>query len=659
MNQRMSLRSRFVLFCLACLVPISIAVSYFVVRSTDRSAEQLTSNQTTIASMADQSVSSFFERNIVTLESLAQTSPIMSMDAEQADIVLGATSAVRSEISGLFLIDANGVMVRPPATGNVDYLVGLGEQFEATMANQQVMISSRIQVSDEVANLVITVPVVTNAQTEQVVNGDTSETSPETTEADTETTPPGQVVGVVGAVVRIEQLEQAVLPLARGDTEIAVIRSNNETLVATAGIKLQSESFIASELVVLDQARNGASGTFDTSVVDNEQMVGVYQPLVFENFTWATIVANPAPDTFLEGLWFEGVLVIVLAGVVMLAIAFVLGELTARPVRELAAKARALSQGDFVPVPISTGTHEVHELFDSLDLISTQLQSHSTEQSETQRIRLTQTRQMRDLLRRTLRLQEDEQRRIASEIHDAVSPLITGALYQARALELGNGSTPPEERAASLKSVNSLLERATEELHGVIFDLRPPDLDDLGVVAAIQAYASSQQRSSLNLHLELGEEPPGLTSEVRLGLYRITQEALHNVMRHAGADEALIRIESTDDMLRLTIRDNGSGFDPETAIRPTSLGLLSMRERAAAIGANLTVVSRPGGGAAIIVERTHTGSVMSDDVLANLISIESQRHGESRLDEEPATEDGNTVHNDQGNIAPVEGAPSS
>jgi signal transduction histidine kinase len=197
----------------------------------------------------------------------------------------------------------------------------------------------------------------------------------------------------------------------------------------------------------------------------------------------------------------------------------------------------------------------------------------------------------------------------------------------------------------------------------VIFDLRPPDLDDLGVVAAIQAYATSIQRTNLNVRLDLGEEPPELTSEVRLGMYRIVQEALHNVMRHSGADEALVRLESTETLLRLTIRDNGSGFDPETAIRPTSLGLLSMRERAAAIGASLTIVSRPGGGTAIILERTHTESVMSDDVLADLISVEHTRssHDGHALNEgdtaEVSATSGDPLHNGASTHRSAEGEP--
>jgi two-component system sensor kinase len=142
-----------------------------------------------------------------------------------------------------------------------------------------------------------------------------------------------------------------------------------------------------------------------------------------------------------------------------------------------------------------------------------------------------------------------------------------------------------------------------EELHGVVFALRPPDLDDIGVVAAIERYITQVQRSGLNAHLEAEEEPPPLTPEVRLAIYRIVQEALHNALRHAAADEAVVRFETMDDTLRVTIRDNGAGFNPQHTARPTALGLLSMRERAAAIGATFAVMSRPGDGTTVMIER--------------------------------------------------------
>lgn len=654
MIQRMSLRTRFILFALACLLPLLLALGYFLDRSAERNRDHIVDNQFTIASLVDRSVSSFFIRNITDLESLAANPAVISMDPDAAHQVLGAASLNHSEFSALFLVDVNGQVVRPPGTTD-DVISGLGEQFTNTMANQEVRVSSRIPVSEEVVNIVITVPVITadeNAATNGDGTGESTPVSNQQSSTESAATGPGTVVGALGVIIRMEQLEQVVLPLARGNTEIAIVRGTNEVFLATAGIRRDPEYWVNEISPQLELARNGGTGEFTFESLDGAALLGVYQPLVIENMTWATIVTNPAPRSYVEHLMSQGLVVLGLAAVAILALAVVVGELTARPIVKLTSQLQAIRQGDFSRRIEPVGTGEVRDL--SLELAGgvSEIEAQTSALDEIEQFREVQTRQMRDLLRRTLRMQEDEQRRIASEIHDAVSPLITGALYQARALQMSNGSTSHDDREQALASVNSLLERATEELHGVIFDLRPPDLDDLGVVAAIEAYMASIRRPSLNVRLELGEEPPSLSSEVRLGLYRIVQEAIHNVMRHSGADEALVRIESSDDLLRLTIRDNGSGFDPETAIRPTSLGLLSMRERAAAIGATFTVVSRAGGGAAIIVERAHTGSVMSDDVLADLMLVE-------RTGDDEATTNGESMHNGTASVGATEGASDS
>ncbi len=665
MLERMSLRTRFVLFSLACLVPLFLTVVFFLNRSIERNTDQLVSNEYTIASLVDRSVMGYFERNIAALESLARNPVISALEPQSATDLLGQASTVRSEFSILFLVDSSGQIISPTTNPPGVIVAELGDQLTQTIEQRQVRVSPRITVSEDTEVMVLSVPVVTVAETESTTDEPAADAAPETDEeapaegeAGTgETTPPGQVVGALGVVLPMDQLEDLVLPLARGQTDIAVIRPD-ELLLATSGIQREEATFLSEEAQVIELARSGESGEFDSINASGDGIVGVYQPLGVAGATWATIVTNPAPQSYVESLWFQGLLVLLCAGLAIVALAVVLGELTARPLRSLARKAVAMQGGDFSARIEPVGSGEVRTLSTAMAEMTSQLEGQVQGLEDVQHVRENQTRQMRDLLRRTLRLQEDEQRRIASEIHDAVSPLITGALYQARALQMSNGSTPHEESEAALSSVNHLLERATTELHGVIFDLRPPDLDDLGVVAAIQAYATSIQRTSHNVRLDLGEEPPELTSEVRLGMYRIVQEALHNVMRHSGADEALVRLESTESLLRLTIRDNGSGFDPETAIRPTSLGLLSMRERAAAIGASLTIVSRPGGGTAIILERAHTESVMSDDVLADLISVEHEKYGHDEVDatDIPAA-NGDPMHNGASVSRAVAGEP--
>jgi signal transduction histidine kinase len=264
-----------------------------------------------------------------------------------------------------------------------------------------------------------------------------------------------------------------------------------------------------------------------------------------------------------------------------------------------------------------------------------------------------QAERLRDLLRRTVRLQEDERRRIATDIHDAVSPLITGALYQAQAVRIArstngnghghdgvNGHHPDQDEAdaeiAGLQEVGELLERAMRELHDVIFDLRPPDLDDIGLEAAIQRHVDQVNRSGLRCSLEVVGEERRLSPEARLAIYRIVQEALHNAIRHARADESFVRIEWLADRLRVTVQDDGSGFETEGSGWRAGLGLMSMRERAGSIGAAFDVVSRPGTGTAIVLERMNDGL----DLTAEYPVLDSE------LVPSPETGDGDIVAKD-------------
>jgi signal transduction histidine kinase len=616
-----------VLFALASLIPLFVVVYFFLDRSIDRNSQLLVDNEYTIAGMVDSSLSGYLNRNVAALENLSQVPAVTELDSNRVNTLLGEVTTVRPEINGLFVVNEQLQLVG--SSGNLQppgLLDNVSDQLGQTMVNREVRVSPRIDVSDESTIVVVSVPVIPVSETETVSDGTGgTATNPTVPQSPTPpSTPPGQVVGVIGAILALDNLEQLVLPFARGETEIAIV-SESEVFLATNDIYREESAFLQSRGSVIQQALDGETGDVITRDMSGARRVDVYQPVTFEGATWAVIVSNPTIQTFAQNVWSRGVIVLTLAALVILAMAVALGELTARPLRLLSRKAAAMQRGDFGTTIEPIGSGEILSLSTAMSEMSHQLESqvHGLEQSQSERER--QTGQMRDLLRRTLRLQEDERRRIAGEIHDAVSPLITGALYQARALKMTNGSTPVEDRDLSLTKVGQLLERASEELHGVIFDLRPPDLDDIGVVAALEAYIHSLQRTGFTCTLEVTDDLPPLTPEVRLGIYRIVQEALHNVMRHSGADEVVVRLESTSDLLRITIRDNGAGFDPERAVRPTSLGLLSMRERAAVIGATFTIVSRPGGGTAIVLERPNTGNVMSDDVLADLIGIEGHR----------------------------------
>ena len=350
------------------------------------------------------------------------------------------------------------------------------------------------------------------------------------------------------------------------------------------------------------------SGGIRTYVDQNgSKRYAVYTPVA--GSTWGVLVTHPSPAAYAPNreMITRAALIVLATALATLAVAALSAELQARPLRQLQIQAQALAIGDNTPRdPIQGGGDEIAELSQALNDLAARSGEQVRDLHQAREDAASQAEQLRELNRRTVRLQEDERRRIAGEIHDAVTPLITGALYQVSALRIGaaeNGGRQIVLRDAALDNVGDLLSKAMDELHRVIFALRPPDLDDIGVIAAIERYIAQVQRSGLNVQLEVSGEQPSLTPEVRLAIYRIVQEALHNALRHAAADEAYVRFETANEILRVTVRDNGAGFNPDLGARPSALGLLSMRERAAAIGATFAVMSRPGDGTTVLIER--------------------------------------------------------
>lgn len=633
--QRWSLRTRFLLFALACLIPFAAVVAYSFDRDRDRSIDRLVAHEISMASAVSRGVSSYLATNADALEGIAQLESVISLNPEQSGDSLGQARNVRPELSGIFLINTENEIVSSSGTDPELLLPYVTPQLEQTVSHNAVTISQRIPLDNESSVIVLMVPVTTVQTTATTAAPGDTEAAEDAPESDIVTTqptptptpdseqavqPPGQTTGVIGGVMQVERLAQATLPSSRGLSEIAVA-SNGEILFSTGGIDRETSTLLSDHEDELLLALDGDATPFNSTDALGDERVAVAVPVGYDAAPWVTVVAQPFPG-LLDGISrTEAIIVFTLAFIVILALAFVLGEITARPLRRLSQQARDLHRGTLKEPIVPIGSGEVRTLSEHFSEMANQIESQVAGLEENQHERERQAAQMRDLLRRTNRMQEDERRRIAGEIHDAVAPLITGALYQARALQMTNGSTREEELDSSLRSVNELLERAGNELHDVIFELRPPDLDDLGIVAAIEAYVQTIQRTGLSCRLEVTGEPASLTPEVRLSMYRIVQEALHNVVRHAGADEAVVHMETTDEFVRITIRDNGAGFDPAEAVQPRSLGLLSMRERAESIAATLTIVSKPGGGTAIVIERANSGDVMSDEVLESMMSM--------------------------------------
>ena len=583
MGRRWPLRTRFVLVATACLLPLLGVVLFVLDQSLDNGRDQLLDAQQAAAEVVAQYLAATLEDNRRVLDELATTDGVRRLDAAATEDLLSQFWRARPSLYGLFLVDADGFVIAHAGMDPSQLQVPLSSlpAVERALMVKDLGVSNPLAAPESEEDVIaIVVPVLAEDKAE------------------------GQPVGAVGALLSVGRLEDTVLPFARGDTVIAVV-AEGETIVAQAAADLEEADLTGRLAEPVAYAVAGTVGTHAYHDETGAERLAAYAPV--PGADWAALVIHPSPTTYGPNrmLLERGLAALAVAVVVTLVLAVGLGEWIARPVRLLTGQATALARGDFGHRLPPAGGGEVGALTTAFQEMADRLAAQVHDLEAAREEGAAQAEQLRELLRRTVRLQEDERRRIAGEIHDAVAPLITGALYQARALRLadGNGADLRHQVADGLDAVADLLTRAMEELHGVVFALRPPDLDDLGVVAAIERHVGQVQRAGLNCRLEVVGPPPTLTPEVRLAVYRIVQEALHNALRHAAADEAVVRLETVDGLLRVTIRDNGAGFDPEHARRPTALGLLSMRERAAAIGATFAVTSRPGDGTTVVIER--------------------------------------------------------
>lgn len=213
-----------------------------------------------------------------------------------------------------------------------------------------------------------------------------------------------------------------------------------------------------------------------------------------------------------------------------------------------------------------------------------------------------QQEQLRALAMRLAEVEEDERRRLARELHDRVGQNLTALGINLNVL---GSQLPPETAArmgARLADCLTLVEETTGHIRDVMAELRPAVLDDYGLLAALHWYGQRfSQRTGLAVAVQGEELTPRLPPAVETALFRIAQEALTNVARHAQASQVTVTLERVDGGIRLVIADDGVGFDPAVR-RRGGWGLMTMRERAEAVGGRLRLDSAPGKGTRVVVE---------------------------------------------------------
>ncbi len=230
------------------------------------------------------------------------------------------------------------------------------------------------------------------------------------------------------------------------------------------------------------------------------------------------------------------------------------------------------------------------------------------ESEEVERLELAFLRMMRRLeaeRRRSssaaLTAQEEERARVARDLHDQVNQSLTGVLLR---LEAARAAAPPELEA-EITETSLLAHRAMDELLTVARQLRPTALDDLGLKAAIAGQVEQLGRTGLEVGFESEGDLGGLDPDTQLVIYRVSQEAIGNAIRHSSGERVDVKLKRLPGRVELAVADDGRGFSFAEA--NTGLGLGGMRERALLVGGELEVESRPGSGTVVRLTVPDTG----------------------------------------------------
>jgi signal transduction histidine kinase len=195
---------------------------------------------------------------------------------------------------------------------------------------------------------------------------------------------------------------------------------------------------------------------------------------------------------------------------------------------------------------------------------------------------------------------EEEKTRVARELHDELAQPLT-ALKMDTIWVRDNLALAPDLAVARLGEMLEMLDRAVAATRRIASDLRPLLLDDLGLVPAVEWLVSKfTQRSGVVCTLSV-DDALELPEPYATAVFRIVQESLANVAKHAGASEVAVRIEKLRGAVTLVVRDNGCGFSPATPRKPQSLGLLGLRERAHLFKGKIIIESAPGQGTCVRV----------------------------------------------------------
>lgn len=316
-------------------------------------------------------------------------------------------------------------------------------------------------------------------------------------------------------------------------------------------------------------------------------------PILDEKIGTARIgLSDASMRAALSRLTAQLLLTIMLVSTTGILVAVFLTWILTRPIIALVNSTQSVAKGDFTQHVKRWANDEIGDLAEAFNAMTEEL-------ARTDELRREREVLRRQLMEKVITTQEDERRRIARELHDSTSQNLTSLIVGLRMMEVQCAQCASPTKASDLRQIAS---HTLDEVHDLSMRLRPRVLDDLGLAAALERLAHEWQaryKIPVDVIIQLSERLPG---EVETAIYRIVQETLTNIARHAQAKSASILVERHGDVVRVIVEDDGVGFYVNTNHGERHLGLLGMRERAELLSGTLVVESSPEHGTSIYIE---------------------------------------------------------
>ena len=376
-----------------------------------------------------------------------------------------------------------------------------------------------------------------------------------------------------------------------GEYGILLVSGDKQVIYRVGGKDLIDPS---SDHPGIQQALQAQSGSTYTRV-GNAEYILAYSPV--QPLGWALVIEEPWATSASRVLRLtENAPLVLIPIIALTALAlWFTSRYIVRPLRALESKAVELGWGNYQAIeePVG-GIDEIQNLQNELVHLA-------------QKVNAAQ-KGMRDYISAITSGQEDERRRLARELHDDTLQSLIALNQRLQLFQMVVKDDPQiSTHNEALNQLQSMIEETIQELRRITRALRPIYLEDLGLVAALEMLAKEiQQTGELTVHCKREGVEARLNPEVELALYRIAQEALNNVLKHAQADRVDLRINYETDLVTLEVSDNGRGYkvpDSPAAFAPGGhFGLLGMYERAEMIGAQFVISSSSGKGSKIIVK---------------------------------------------------------